>query len=358
MKQFLAAATLAVLAGCGSPVAFGDPGPNTNDVAYWCPNGGEKFEPVADPYIVPAGNWSLLVIKGGSGPDENFVVTNPVVGQGYSHPTAGNSHVILCYPAPTTTTTAAPPTTTTTTTLPVTTTTGVPTTTTTSLPPTTTTTTTTPPTTTTTTSPTTTTTSPPTTTTTTAAPTTTTTLPTGGLFSFPAVSAQCTSTGNAIIAITFPARPDLEGQVGTLVMQTSIGQTFTQPLTFLSGASVTIPYPAGILSSLSLTYTLGTEVATAVVAFPTGCAPTTTTTTLPGATTTTVPGATTTVPGATTTTPTGNTFTVTPTTLAPTTTRPVLTGLPETGSSTLPMVLIASAFVLAGGVLMATRRKA
>lgn len=113
------------LTACGAPLALGaDPSPNTNEVAYWCPNGGEKFEPIADPFIVPPGNWTLLVIKGGSGPDENFVVTNPVVGQGYSHPTAGNSHAILCYPA-STTTTAAPTTTRppTTTTIPATTTT-------------------------------------------------------------------------------------------------------------------------------------------------------------------------------------------------------------------------------------------
>jgi hypothetical protein len=127
--------------------------------------------------------------------------------------------------------------------------------------------------------------------------TTTTSRPPTGQFSFPAVSSQCTSTGNAIISITFPVRTDLAGQTGTL--------TFTPggsvPLTFLSGASVTVPYPAGVTTSVSLSYTVGGETATAgPVSFPTGCAAVTTTTS-PGATTT-IGATTTTSPGATTTT--------------------------------------------------------
>jgi hypothetical protein len=170
-------------------------------------------------------------------------------------------------------------------------------------------------------------------TTTTTAGGTTTTRPSTGLFSFPAVSAQCTATGNAIISITFPARPDLEGQVGTLVISTSIGQNFTQSLTFLSGATVTVPYPAGVTAPVTLVYTLGAETATAgPITFPAGCAPTTTT----GVTTTTAPGGTTTTAATTTTVPTTNTFGVT-TTTAPggtTTTAPGATTTTVPGATT------------------------
>jgi LPXTG-motif cell wall-anchored protein len=175
------------------------------------------------------------------------------------------------------------------------------------------------------------------------------------------VNAQCTSTGNAIISITFGNRTDLEGQVGTLVMQTSVGQTFSVSLTFLSGATVTVPYPAGIQSTLFLTYTLGAETATATVTFPAGCAPTTTTTT-PGATTTAPATTTTTAPPAVTTTtrpPTPNTFAATTT---PTTTQVPVTApgaLPKTGSnSTVPLLAVASGLILAGGIILAARRRA
>jgi hypothetical protein len=120
MRKFLIASLL-ILAACGQagslPLAQS---PDTNQVSYWC-SLGVKYEPVSDPFVVPAPPggyvWTLLVIKGGSGEGQNVTFPNPVVGQGYSHPTAGNSHVILCkalIPDVTTTTS----TTTTSTTLP------------------------------------------------------------------------------------------------------------------------------------------------------------------------------------------------------------------------------------------------
>ena len=111
-----------------------------------------------------------------------------------------------------------------------------------------------------------------------------------------------------LISITFPARPELNGQVGTLAFSTG----GSVPLTFIAGGTVQVPYPASAgTGPVTLTYTLGTETATATVSFPSevGCVPVTTTTapatttTAPGVTTTTAPGATTTTaPAATTTT--------------------------------------------------------
>jgi len=121
-----------------------------NQVEDWCEFGGVKLEPVDTPFIVPEGDWSLLVLKAGSDqsadtPNETF--PDPIVGQAYT-PSNGKdiSHAILCYspeepstttttsiPTSTTTTVTTPPTTTststTTTTEPSTTTTETPTTT-------------------------------------------------------------------------------------------------------------------------------------------------------------------------------------------------------------------------------------
>jgi LPXTG-motif cell wall-anchored protein len=102
----------------------------SNDVFYWCAQGGVKYEPVSTPFVVPDPPdgyvWTLLVVKAGSddvghGPGNDAPIVNPVVGQSYSHSTGKrNSHVILCMePAPTTTvpgsttTTTVPDTTTT-----------------------------------------------------------------------------------------------------------------------------------------------------------------------------------------------------------------------------------------------------
>jgi hypothetical protein len=92
----------------------------SNEVALWCPGGlGIKYEPVSTPFVVPAPptgwSWTLLVLKAGSGPNENATFPNPVVGQGYRHPGGrDNSHAILCTTSTTvvTTTTTTPATTT------------------------------------------------------------------------------------------------------------------------------------------------------------------------------------------------------------------------------------------------------
>ncbi len=78
---------------------------NTNSVAYWCGSSenGIKYEPVSDPFIVPAPpagfDYTIAVVKAGSGPDENFVVQNPVAGDALSYPddSPENRHVILCW---------------------------------------------------------------------------------------------------------------------------------------------------------------------------------------------------------------------------------------------------------------------
>ena len=114
---------LAAAGGIMSMAATAHAGDGTNSVAYWCGSDsfGVKYEPVADPFIVPdvapdGMTLTKAVVKAGSGPDENFVVDNPTVGQALSYPgdSPANSHVILCWePTPTTTAppTTAPPTT-------------------------------------------------------------------------------------------------------------------------------------------------------------------------------------------------------------------------------------------------------
>jgi len=115
--------------------ATGSPPPNTNEVAYWCPNGGVKYDNLNSTTFTvpapPAGKvWTLLVLKAGSDQsveNENETFPNPVVGQAYSHSSGKTlSHAILCQGyAPTTTTgattTAATTTLATTTTAPTTT---------------------------------------------------------------------------------------------------------------------------------------------------------------------------------------------------------------------------------------------
>lgn len=91
-----------------SQVAEATINPDTNQVSYWCPNGGVKYEDPGTPFTVPAGNWTLLVLKAGSDQSANPVneqFPNPVVGQAYSR-TDGKSisHAILCYGESTTTT--------------------------------------------------------------------------------------------------------------------------------------------------------------------------------------------------------------------------------------------------------------
>ena len=126
-----------------------------------------------------------------------------------------------------------------------------------------------------------------------------------------------------MINITFPPRPELNGQTGPLVIRDSFGDIVaTYDLTFIASATVQVLYPA-TTDDVSLSYTLGEEEANAEVAYPNEgeCAFTeTTTTTVPGATTTTdpaiptttAPGPTTTLPGPTTTAPAGTTTTPPP----------------------------------------------
>jgi LPXTG-motif cell wall-anchored protein len=95
----------------------------SNDVSYWCAQGGVKYEPVSTPFVVPDPPdgyvWTLLVVKAGSddvghGPGNDAPIVNPVVGQSYSHSTGkSNSHVILCMEPKTTTTVPGATTTTT-----------------------------------------------------------------------------------------------------------------------------------------------------------------------------------------------------------------------------------------------------
>jgi len=162
--------------------------------------------------------------------------------------------------------------------------------------------------------------------------------PTPGLFAFSAVTATCPN-GVATINITFPPRPELNAQVGTLSF--SNGAPSVQ-LTFIASATVQVFYP-GATSLLGLTYVLGEETATASVTYPTALCPggtTTTTTTpvpntfgVPGGTTTTTVGATTTTapPGATTIPPITNPATVSTTTIpARTTVPPPVVTIPAT----------------------------
>jgi hypothetical protein len=95
-----------------TPALATPPDDSKNDVSDWCET-GIKIEPVATPFVVPEGNWSLLVLKAGSGPDQNALFPNPIVGNSYSHPDHDNSHAILCEGSETTTTTVPETTTTT-----------------------------------------------------------------------------------------------------------------------------------------------------------------------------------------------------------------------------------------------------
>jgi len=162
---------------------------------------------------------------------------------------------------------------------------------------------------------------------------TSTTIPRPSLFAISAVVPLCVN-GQPFISITFGARPDLNGQTGTLSFSTG----GSVPLTFVSGGTVNVAWPAGAGDIALLTYTLGTETATAgPLSFPEGCTAVTTTTgvttstgvtttsgptttgpTTTAGSTTTQPGqTTTTAPGATTTTIRGGTTTTTSTTLPP-----------------------------------------
>lgn len=121
MRRLIAALAGALLLTLGVALpafATGSPPPNTNEVAYWCPNGGVKIDGngSSTTFTVPAppaniSSWTLLVIKAGSDQsveNENETFPNPVVGQTYSH-SSGKviSHVILCYGPPSSTTTGA-----------------------------------------------------------------------------------------------------------------------------------------------------------------------------------------------------------------------------------------------------------
>ncbi len=89
-------------------------GSNSNHADYWEASYGtcEKQEPVSTPYQLgdpPEGNtWTALILKAGSGEDENTVIASPESYTNYSHGTGkGISHAIYCWsPAPTTTTEA------------------------------------------------------------------------------------------------------------------------------------------------------------------------------------------------------------------------------------------------------------
>jgi hypothetical protein len=84
--------------------------PDANQVSYWCPNGGVKYDPVDTPFVVPPGTWTLLVLKAGSEESTDVVnqqFTNPTVGSSYVRDDGKDiSHAILCYGVPPTTTTA------------------------------------------------------------------------------------------------------------------------------------------------------------------------------------------------------------------------------------------------------------
>jgi hypothetical protein len=156
--------------------------------------------------------------------------------------------------------------------------------------------------------------------------------PVGGLFSIGGAAADCPEDGVPVINIALGNRPDLNGQVGELVIRDSFGDIVaTYDLTFIANTTQQFFYP-DTTDDVVLTYTLGAESASAEVAFPNEgpCAFTETTTTTPGeTTTTTTPGeTTTTTPGETTTTvtPGGPGLTVPPLSPGP----PQGPGLPAT----------------------------
>ncbi len=90
--------------------------PPPNDVPDWC-EAGIKFDDLPGlltftvPEPPPGTTWTLLVLKAGL---DNFEISNPVVGQAYSHPNGKEiSHAIICFeeevPTSTTTTTTTEP---------------------------------------------------------------------------------------------------------------------------------------------------------------------------------------------------------------------------------------------------------
>jgi LPXTG-motif cell wall-anchored protein len=109
----LAVFTVGIFVYLMSSPAWGQTAPEENDPAFWCGDNGVKFEPVDDPYIVPAPaegtTWTLIVLKGGT---TNETHINPVEGAAYSHSEHDNSHVILCWEELSDTTTTISPTTT------------------------------------------------------------------------------------------------------------------------------------------------------------------------------------------------------------------------------------------------------
>jgi len=117
MRKLLGLSIVVVLIGLLGLTAIAT---DTNQVDHWCAT-GIKIEPVDTPFVVPAPPqgqvWTLLVLKAGSGPDQNQEIPNPTVGTAYFWQTGEKdiSHVILCYEPVTTTTTTVPEETTTTT---------------------------------------------------------------------------------------------------------------------------------------------------------------------------------------------------------------------------------------------------
>ncbi len=87
-------------------------GSNSNHADYWEASYGTcaKQAPVSTPYQLgdpPDGNtWTALILKAGSGADENTVIASPASYTNYHHGTGkGISHAIYCWaPVPTTTT--------------------------------------------------------------------------------------------------------------------------------------------------------------------------------------------------------------------------------------------------------------
>jgi hypothetical protein len=103
--------------GIASGTGGGPPPPNPNQVEFWCPTGGIKYEPVSTPFVVPAPPsgfvWTLLVLKAGNEQTsvevENETFSNPVVGESYVRSDGKNiSHAILCKAVTTTVPTTTP----------------------------------------------------------------------------------------------------------------------------------------------------------------------------------------------------------------------------------------------------------
>ncbi len=157
---------------------------------------------------------------------------------------------------------------------------------------------------------------------------------------FADVSAFCGPDHLPLISITMGNRPDLDGDVGILDFsdRTSYGQ-----LLFVSGRTVTFPYPESLTTPLGLTYRIQGETATATVTLPPDCPPgtattlppTTTSTTTTAPTTTTKPPTTTTKPPTSTTKPpTGTTKPPTGTSTTTPTAAVTTTSAPSTSTTT------------------------